>query len=131
VTSHHGADLVREMHRAFLDQDLDRFLTLLDPDIEVVPIVGSELDGMVYRGHAGVRDWWDHFRAVFRNVEVSLDEVRDLGDRVIAASRFQSEGPEGGVQPELTVWTVSEVRNDKIVSWRSFRSEGEALGVIA
>jgi len=125
--SHQGEDLARQAYSAFLDQDLDRFLALLDPEIEVVPIIGSDLAGTVYRGHEGIRDWWDHFFAVFRNFEVDLEEVRDLGDQVIATSRFQSEGSESGAHPDLVVWTVSELRNDKIVSWRTFRSEAEAL----
>jgi len=125
--SHQGEDLARQAYSAFLDQDLDRFLALLDPEIEVVPIIGSDLAGTVYRGHEGIRDWWDHFFAVFRNFEVDLEEVRDLGDQVIATSRFQSEGSESGAHPDLVVWTMSELRNDKIVSWRTFRSEAEAL----
>jgi ketosteroid isomerase-like protein len=127
--SHQGVDLARQAYSAFQDQDLDRFLAVLDPEVEVVPIMGSELAGTVYRGHEGIRDWWDHFFAVFRNFEVDLQEVRDLGDRVIAASRFQSEGAESesGAYPDLVVWTLSELRNDKIIRWRTFRSEAEAL----
>jgi hypothetical protein len=67
---------------------------------------------------------------VFGGVEVSLAEVRDFGDRVIAVSRFHHLGGESGVQPDLVVWTVSEVRNDKIVSWRSFRTKAEALDAV-
>jgi uncharacterized protein (TIGR02246 family) len=125
-----ATDLVRQMLGAFQDQDLDRFLSLLDPQVEVIPIVGSELAGTVYRGHDGIRDWWDHFFAVFPKINVRLEEVRDLGDRVIASSRFQSEDGKGAAQPELVVWTVSELRDDKILSWRTFANEAEALEAV-
>ena len=112
---------------AFQDHDLERFLGLLDPEVEVEPIVGSELAGTVYRGHEGVRDWWDQYFAVFRTVDVSLEEVRDLGDRVLTASRFHGDDRGGSIKPELVVWTVADLRGDKVVSWRSYRSETEAL----
>ena len=125
--SQQNEDLTRQLLSAFQDRDLDRFLAVLDPEVEVIPIVGSELAATVYRGHEGIRDWWDRMFAVFGEVEVSLDEVRDFGDRVIAVSRFHNLGDESGAQPDLVIWTVTEVGNDKIVSWRSFRTEAEAL----
>ena len=122
--------LFGEMLDAFQDRDLDRFLACLHPEIEVIPIVGSELADTVYRGHDGVRDWWDRMFSIFPTVEVSLDELRDLGDRAITASRFRGQNTGGGAQPELVVWTVTEVRDGKIVSWRSFRTEAEALAAM-
>jgi ketosteroid isomerase-like protein len=121
-----AADLVRQMLGALQDKDLERFLSLLDPEIEIVPIVGSELAGTLYRGHEGVRDWWDNYFARFGSVDVSLDEVRDLGEQVLTASRFHST-EDGDSQPELVVWTVSELRDDKILSWRTFANEAEAV----
>ena len=74
--SQQNEDLTRQLLSAFQDRDLDRFLAVLDPEVEVIPIVGSELAATVYRGHEGIRDWWDRMFAVFGEVEVSLDEVR-------------------------------------------------------
>jgi ketosteroid isomerase-like protein len=125
--SQQSEDLTRQLLSAFQDRDLDRFLAVLDPEVEVIPIVGSELAATVYRGHEGVRDWWDRMFTVFEEVEVSLDEVRDFGDHAIAVSRFHHLGDESGARPDLVVWAVNEVRNDKIVRWRSFRTEAEAL----
>src|SRR5436190_21693380 len=101
---------------AFQARDLDRFVSMLDADVEILPIVGSELAGTVYRGHEGVRDWWDNYFARFRTVDVSVEQVRDLGDSVIAASRFHARDEEGATQPELVVWTVMDVSGDKIRS---------------
>ena len=115
---------------ALHDKDLDRFLSLLDPEIEIVPIVGSELAGTVYRGRSGVRDWWDNYFARFGSVDISVDEVRELGDRVITASRFHNPDEDGGPQSELVVWTIVSLRGDKILSWRTYRDEAEALASI-
>jgi ketosteroid isomerase-like protein len=119
-------ELARQQFAAFHDRDLDRFLAGLDPNVEVVPIVGSELADTVYHGHRGVRDWWEHIFSVFPNGEVALEDVRDLGDRVIVASRFHAQGIASD-RPDLTVWTLSDVRDGKIVTWRTFRTEAEAL----
>jgi ketosteroid isomerase-like protein len=120
-------ELFEEMLDAYQARDLDRFLAGLHPEIEIIPIVGSELADTVYRGHDGVRDWWDRMFSIFPKVEVSIDEIRDLGGRAIAASRFHGQAVAGGAQSDLVIWTVTEVRDGKIVSWRTFRTEAEAL----
>jgi ketosteroid isomerase-like protein len=118
--------LVTQLLDAIQKRDLDRFLSLLDPEVEIVPIVGSELAGTVYRGHEGVRDWWENYFARFGSVDISFDEVRDLGAQVLAASRFHNPEP-GDAQPELVVWTVVALRDNRVLSWHSFRNEAEAL----
>jgi ketosteroid isomerase-like protein len=124
-------ELFGEMLDAFQARDLDRFLACLDPDIEVIPVVGSALADTVYRGHDGVRDWWDRMFSVFPKVEVSIDEIHDLGGRTIAASRFHGQAVAGGARSDLVVWTVTDVRDGKIVSWRTFRTEAEALELVS
>jgi ketosteroid isomerase-like protein len=120
-------DLAWQAYHAFEARDLESFLDLLDPDVEVVPILGSELAGTVYQGHDGIRDWWDNYFAVFRNPGVIVEEIRDLGDRAIAVMRFRGDADTGEASPDLRVWTVTEFRDDKIVAWRTYRSEAEAL----
>jgi ketosteroid isomerase-like protein len=130
MMSAQGVDLVRQAHDAVNDHDFERFVSLLAPDVEAVPLV-SELAGTSYRGHEGIRDWWDHVFAVFPHAEVEFEQLRDLGEHVIAEMRFRGGGSEGDGNSDLTIWVVYEIRDAKIAGWRSYRSEDEALAASA
>ena len=45
--------------------DLDSFLALASHDVEFTPLV-AEVEGTTFRGHAGVRTWWETVRGASR-----------------------------------------------------------------
>jgi SnoaL-like domain len=51
--------------------------------------------GDPYRGHAGVRSWWDRLLAVYPDFGAEIEEVRDLGDLAIARVRMHGRGDPG------------------------------------
>ena len=53
------------------------------PDIELLSRFGS-LAGEPYRGHLGVREWLADIQQSFERFDLWLDDVRDLGDDVLA-----------------------------------------------
>jgi ketosteroid isomerase-like protein len=50
---------------AFNRRDLDALLALMDDDVELVPRIGAMEGESSYRGHNGVRRWWDNVLDVF------------------------------------------------------------------
>jgi ketosteroid isomerase-like protein len=119
-------DMMGQALDALLEHDRDRFLSYFDSDAELVPMV-SELEGMVYRGHDGIRQWWDNLVSVFPDFRTEVIEIRDLGDRILTVAHFR--GDEDSSQ--VTMWTIVKLRSDKIAGWRSFSSESEALEAVA
>jgi ketosteroid isomerase-like protein len=117
---------MREAFDALLEHDRDRFVSYFNPDAELVPMV-SELEGTVYRGHEGIRQWWDNLISVFPEFSSEVVEVRDMGDRMVTLARFQGDDSSSVVE----MWTVVFLRSDKIAGWRSFSSESEALEAAA
>ena len=117
---------MREAFDALLNQDRDRFIDCFDSDAELVPMV-SELEGTVYKGHEGIRQWWENLIAVFPGFDSQLDEVRDLGDYMLTIARFRGDEDSG----EVTMWTLVELRDGKIAGWRSYSSEAAALEAAA
>src|SRR4051812_14638117 len=66
-------DLIRQGITALNRRDVDGMLATLHPKVELVPI-RAVLDGTVYRGHAGLREWygdveedWEEHRIDVRN----------------------------------------------------------------
>jgi len=77
--SEENVDRYRRVVEAFARRDLDAFLELFDPDVDVAPR-SAELEGSSYRGHEGIRSWWETMFRLFSEYRAEIQEVQDLGD---------------------------------------------------
>ena len=66
----------------------------------------------------------------FPDFIVEVVEVRDLGDVTVAALRIRGHGAGSGTPAEETVWHVGRWRHGKVVWWRTFSTEDEALEAV-
>jgi ketosteroid isomerase-like protein len=120
-------ELVYRAQEAFNRRDLDALLALADPGIEFTPAILELEGGDSYRGHDGLRRWWEAMLTVFPDYRTEADEVRDHGDVTVTHARLRAHGTESGAFVEEAFWAVAEWRHEKCVRWRSFRTEPEAL----
>jgi ketosteroid isomerase-like protein len=125
--SQENVELLHRAFEAFNQRDLDSFLALCDPDLEFTSYWMQVEGGSAYRGHDGVRDWWERLLDVYPDFTGELGEVRDLGDRTIARVRVHAHGAGSDLPMGQTMWHVAEYRHGKTSGWRFFNSEAEAL----
>jgi ketosteroid isomerase-like protein len=118
-------DAVRDSHEAFRRRDLGAFLDHMDPDVEFTSLV-LEVEG-VYRGHEGIRSWWDNVLAVFPDWQPEVVDAREVCDRVVLQVRAEGSGTGSGIAVDRDIWQVAEVRDGRLVSWKFFRTEREAV----
>ena len=123
-----GIELAHQACDAFNRRDLDAFLALCDPDVEFISYMAQVEGGEPYRGHDGVREWWESFHAVFPDFRVEIEQARDLGGgRLFSRWRTHARGVESGALTDQTVWQVARQRHGTVIEWRMFGSEEEAL----
>src|SRR3954467_10816020 len=122
-------EVVRSSHEAFRRRDFGAFLEYMDPDIEFSSLV-LEVEG-TYRGHAGIRSWWDDILAVFPDWQPQVEDAREVGDRVVLKVRAEGAGTGSGIDLDRVIWQVAEVRDGRLRSWRFYRTEDEALAAAA
>ena len=119
-----------ELHRASIDawnrRDLEAFLALADPEVEIAPL-NVEMERVPYRGRDGVRRFWDDYLTVFPDFRVEVIEIRDLGAITVASVRLRGHGTGSDASFVQPTWQVAAWRDEKCVWWRSFRSEREAV----
>jgi uncharacterized protein len=119
--------LVQAAYGALNAGDLDGFLTWIAEDVEFTSMV-AEAEGTIFRGHDGVRAWWETVRGAFEDVRWEVLDVR--GSLEGGVTRFRMTGTLGGVPVAQTMWQASTARDGKATWWGFFRSEAEALEAV-
>jgi ketosteroid isomerase-like protein len=119
---------VEHAYAALNAGDLDAFLDRADENVEFTSIV-AEAEGVTFRGHEGVREWWESVRGAFEMVSWDLLEVR--GDNSRGVAKVRMAGTLGGIPVEQVMWQAVRLRDaHRAVWWGLFRTEREALDSI-
>src|SRR3954453_3667188 len=128
--SQENVELHYQVLDAFNRRDLDAYLTLMDDDVEAVPRT-SVLEGeSCYRGHDGVRRWWNNLFDVFPDYNIEISEVRDLGDVTFAPIRLRGHGAGSAAPTDQAIWISMRWRHGKIMWWGTFDAPVEALEAV-
>jgi ketosteroid isomerase-like protein len=124
--SEKNVELTYRVYDAFARRNLDALLALMDDDVEAVPMLVAMEGG--YRGHAGIRRWWENLLDVFPDYTGQVVEVRDLGQFTLGVLGVRAHGRGSDTPFEDTIWQLLEWRNEKVVRWQVFLTEAEAFG---
>ena len=81
--SEENVELTHRAAETFNRRDLDGFLALLAEDVRADPQLARMEGG--YRGHAGIRRWWDALLDEIPDFTAEIIEVRDYGDDLVLA----------------------------------------------
>ena len=106
----HRERAVHEFLDACLRGDAETVLEAVHPDIEV--FFDSELmpGGSEFRGHAGVRRYFAAVAEAGMEMDVTVEEIRVRGDRVLVIQRTAAQTPDGagfGARSGA-VWTYAD-----------------------
>jgi limonene-1,2-epoxide hydrolase len=121
-------DPVREFIRAFNEQDLDAFVEVLDPEVELHSGRGLR------KGIEAARVWATREPGgVQQTIELEQlyeEGLEEGGGRAVALIRrrwhWAEDGSDAGC--DEMAWAF-ELRNHKILSWRPYEDREEALRV--
>jgi len=128
--SQEKVEIVRRMSDAFNRRDFEELFQTIDPDVEWKPIM-SALEGRVYRGHAGVRDWIEDLSAYWELFETHQEQFRVIGDRVLILGHWRARARGSGIELDTqpASWVV-EVQRGKIVRLQTYTNRKEALEAV-
>jgi ketosteroid isomerase-like protein len=88
-------------------------------------------DAGVFRGREAVGRWFgDWFRAFGTDYRFEVEEVRSLGDRVLAVVSHHGSGRASGAEVEQITADLYTVREAKIVRMELYASPTEALKAV-
>jgi ketosteroid isomerase-like protein len=115
---------VRAMAEALNSGELEAFVARTAEDVEFTSLV-AEAEGRTFRGHAGVRAWWETVLGAFQDPHWEVLEALGSGDRAVLKSRLTATLADTEV--EQTMWMAARLREGKLGWWAFFRTEHEAL----
>jgi hypothetical protein len=122
-------ELAGRVYVALNRRDLAAFLAPLDPAVEFDSLV-AEAEGRTFRGHDGVREWWEEVVTSLGGIHFEPVEIRELSEDAVLV-KVRAGGEASGVRVEQTMWQVSLLSGDTVVWWHVSRTEQEALNALA
>jgi len=110
------------------ERDISRLTELLDPAVELESPFSS-VAGEPYRGHAGIEQWIADIDQQFAEWEITLHELRHVGDRVIAVGSVEARGRGSDVSLQVPAATVCEFgADDRFTHLHIYLDVEQALG---
>lgn len=104
-----NAGLVRRLYAAFAARDLDALLDVVAPEIEFFGPTATLLnEGRCYRGHEGMRRYLRDAAALWQELEVDPQKLREVGNHVVALGRVRARAHDGMEldTPAAWVWRI-------------------------
>ncbi len=115
---------VLELHarvtREFERRDLESYLGLMHPDVEFTTVAFGE--ERVFRGHDGVREWWETLSAKPGYDAYSSTATAIADDAIVIRARIRAPSQSGGYLDAAALWLL--VARDGLV-WRYGPVESE------
>jgi ketosteroid isomerase-like protein len=127
--SQENVELVREGFARWNRGDYDFLFNSAAPDIELLSRFGS-LTGEPYRGHEGVRVWLADIQHTFERFDLWLDDVRDLGDDVLAIGGLNMRARGSGLDMKEPMGWVFEISDRRVARMRFYAQPCEALEAV-
>jgi ketosteroid isomerase-like protein len=123
--SQQNIDRFLEATEAWNSRDASRLLELVDPEIRADPRQAALQGSSV--GHDGVSSFMADIDEHYEASRIRYEEVRDLGDRVLAFGAVRITGMSSGIETEVPVAIVAEFRDGLMTRFRDYGDRGRAL----
>jgi ketosteroid isomerase-like protein len=130
--SQRNVEVIGRGYAAWNRRDLPGTLEVISADFEFWPLPGFLDLEEVYRGKDGWKrffeTWWEAWTAL----DLTIDRLEDLGDRVLALVTFNGVGRSSGVNVKLSVahlWSMRDglaVRADVLLPAKALKAAGLA-----
>ena len=125
--SRENVELHRRSVEAFNRRDVETFIALCDPQIELHSTV-TVPGGAVYRGHDGVRRWHRDLEDVFgEEIRVEPEAYFDFGDHTVSFHVLRGRGGRSGAEVGEQYAHVCRWREGLMVYFKGYAHREEAI----
>jgi ketosteroid isomerase-like protein len=122
-----NADVALRAAELFGLRDTDGLCRLMDPNIEWVTLMGSQVEAAIYKGHAGVREYFAVAADAWDSLQLEPDELVEGGDEVVILGTAVGKGRASGAEVRLPVAIHFKLRRGKISYCETCTDQAAAL----
>ena len=123
-------ELITRMLRTWNSGEVDALLEVFDPAVEVRPALRTCLASMVYRGHDGVRAWFEETNEPWAELQAEPERFIDAGERTVVVVALHARVPGGRVDVTAEIAHVVTIRDGRIVRLDGYDDPDAALAAI-
>jgi ketosteroid isomerase-like protein len=129
--SDQNVQIVRKAFDAFTGRDVDAAIEVMDPAVELYTPETAALAGesMPYKGHDGIRRYFEHVNQIWEELEVILREYHDVDDHVLVVGRVRARGRDGRIVDTPAHWAW-RIDRGSIVWGCVYTDRAEALAAV-
>jgi ketosteroid isomerase-like protein len=121
-------EVVRAAMAALAADGVDGMVEYIHPEFVMSTPAEIAAEPDTYRGHEGVRRWFESFYEVMDRVDLEAADLEPAGEFAVAGTMtIRARGATTGIETTLETQVVCEVAEGKISAMRFFPSRGAAL----
>jgi ketosteroid isomerase-like protein len=126
-----NVELTRRAFEALAEGGVEAMLPYVDDDFEMYtpPDLAAEPD--TYRGHDGVRRWFDTFYEAMDEIRIEPQEIMPVGERVAMSFRMTARGRTTGLEMVQEAAAISTVVESKVTRLEFFPTLDDARAAAA
>ena len=128
--SQENVETTRELIDAFNRDDQQAWLTMVDPDAEMVP---AQIwpESAPIRGAEAIWDFYVEVTSTWAEGMTDLGEIIVAGaDKIVANNRRDARGRTSGAGVEFSYWAVTTYQDGKAVRFEWFADRAAALEAV-
>jgi ketosteroid isomerase-like protein len=139
--SQENSEVILQQARAFNRRDVEGFVALVSPDVEWEDSAWWSETARIYRGRAGVREWFNQILEPWESLLIRIGEITEAADGRLLFEGFltasdrgsqvdtliRSSYPRPGRSRGWAFWSVCWLADGKIKRRQVFRDRAERL----
>jgi ketosteroid isomerase-like protein len=119
--------LVEQSRDAYNDRDPEAWVAVWNADSEWHPFLTAREEGDPgYHGHNGIRAWFEDVDEMFSEIRVELDQLREIGDKLLVLGRMTAKRRGSGGEVESDVGWVFEPKGERLQRGWAYGSHEQA-----
>lgn len=123
-------EVAKAATEAFGRDGVEGLLPLVHPDFETTTPPGLAAEPDTYRGHDGIRRYFDSFYEAMDKVWLEADGFREVGGKVMVPGKLWSRGRSTGLESNIEAVFVWTIRDEQVIRAEVYATEKEALAAL-
>jgi uncharacterized protein len=119
--------VVRGGFDALKERGVDGLLELIAPDFEMTTPANLASEPDTFRGHDGLRRYFDSFYDAMDNIYMEGHDFTAVGEKVVVDFTLHATGRSTGIETGLRAFQVWTIRDSLAILLELFETEEEAM----